>query len=339
MMVVAHNLLAMNGERMLGINSKKKASITEKLSSGYRINRSADDAAGLAISEKMRRQVRGLTQASQNIQDGVSFCQVADGYLNEVHDILHRITELAVKSENGTNSPEDRAYMDSEVQELKKELNRIFKTAEFNEIPIWDEPYMPEPALDPFREPDIQVYNETVAGGIPVCGGVEINDVRHTWEELGIAVENGRFPANQEVEFEDYTGERVYLKVKKGDDLSSVTRNYKWRAEDDGIYINNKLAATWDSIEGLKATNNAKGPYEFSYKNFDISFTVKEGDSLEDIKQGINGKVLDAYYTWDMSSPNVTTRNQAVDMTSKQTVKVSQLNKDIINLDYWVHAD
>jgi len=273
MMVVTHNLLSMNANRMLGINSKRKAGSTEKLSSGYRINRSADDAAGLAISEKMRRQIRGLTQASENVQDGISFCQVADGYLNEVHDIMHRMTELAVKSENGTNSSEDREYMDEEVQQLKKELNRIFKTASFNELKIWDEPYAPEPAIDPTKGPDIQVFNSGISGGMPVYGGVEINDVRHTWEELGIQIDGDRFQGDQTIEFEDsdYMGERVVLKVKDGDALSSVTRNYDWKAEDDGIYINNVRATTWSEL-GIQDTDNS-GSYTFSYHNFDISFS------------------------------------------------------------------
>ena len=107
-MVVQHNLTAMNSNRMLGLTTKTQAKSTEKLSSGYKINRAADDAAGLAISEKMRRQVRGLTQASANAQDGISAVQTAEGALNEVHDMLQRMNELAVKSANGTNQSEDK---------------------------------------------------------------------------------------------------------------------------------------------------------------------------------------------------------------------------------------
>ena len=108
-MVVKHNITAMNSNRMLGLTTSSQAKSTEKLSSGYKINRAADDAAGLAISEKMRRQVRGLTQASANAQDGISVVQTAEGALNEVHDMLQRINELAVKGENATQtSQEDR---------------------------------------------------------------------------------------------------------------------------------------------------------------------------------------------------------------------------------------
>ncbi len=132
-MVVKHNLTAMNSNRMLGITTKSQASSTEKLSSGYKVNRAADDAAGLAISEKMRRQVRGLTQASANAQDGISMVQTAEGALNEVHDMLQRINELAVKGENGTLTTEDRGYIDSEVQQLMSEIDRVASTTTFNE--------------------------------------------------------------------------------------------------------------------------------------------------------------------------------------------------------------
>lgn len=110
-MIAVHNMLAMNANRMLAITDKKRTSSSEKLSSGYRINRSADDAAGLAISEKMRRQIRGLTQASLNVQDGISLVQVADGAMNEVADMLLRGTELCVKAANGTLTEEDREYI------------------------------------------------------------------------------------------------------------------------------------------------------------------------------------------------------------------------------------
>ncbi len=130
----------MNAGRMYNITTDKKRKSTEKLSSGYRVNRAADDAAGLSISEKMRRQVRGLNRAAANIQDGISYCQVADGALNEVHDILNRMTTLAVQAANGTNNDSDRAYLDQEVQHLKKECSRIFKETSFNERLIWDSP-------------------------------------------------------------------------------------------------------------------------------------------------------------------------------------------------------
>jgi len=132
-MVVQHNLMAQNSNRMLGLTTNSLSKSTEKLSSGYKINRAADDAAGLAISEKMRRQVRGLTQASANAQDGISAVQTAEGALNEVHDMLQRMNELAIKAANGTQTSVDRSFINSEVQALKSEINRVSSTTTFNE--------------------------------------------------------------------------------------------------------------------------------------------------------------------------------------------------------------
>ena len=137
-MVVQHNLRAMNSNRMLGLTSASQSKSTEKLSSGYKINRAADDAAGLAISEKMRRQVRGLTQASANAQDGISMVQTAEGALNEVHDMLQRMNELAVKSANGTNTQDDREYIQKEVTALQSEIDRVASTTTFNEQKLMD---------------------------------------------------------------------------------------------------------------------------------------------------------------------------------------------------------
>ncbi len=132
-MVVQHNLTAMNSNRMLGVTTGTQAKSTEKLSSGYKINRAADDAAGLSISEKMRKQIRGLTQASSNAQDGISAVQTAEGALNEVQDMLQRMNELAVKAANGTNSEDDRNYIQDEVNQLIKEIDRVSTTTKFNE--------------------------------------------------------------------------------------------------------------------------------------------------------------------------------------------------------------
>ena len=132
-MVVQHNLTAMNANRMLGLTTSSQAKSTEKLSSGYRINRAADDAAGLSISEKMRKQIRGLDQASTNAEDGVSCVQTAEGALTEVQDMLQRMNELAVQAANGTNAESDRAYIQSEIDALVTEIDRVAETTKFNE--------------------------------------------------------------------------------------------------------------------------------------------------------------------------------------------------------------
>lgn len=135
-MVVQHNLTAANTNRQLGITTNGLQKSTEKLSSGYKINRAADDAAGLSISEKMRNQIRGLNKASDNAQDGISLVQTAEGALNEVHSMLQRMSELAVQASNGTNASQDRIALDNEVQQLKTEINRVATTTQFNQMDI-----------------------------------------------------------------------------------------------------------------------------------------------------------------------------------------------------------
>ncbi len=137
-MVIKHNITAMNANRMFNLTSANQARSTEKLSSGYKINRAADDAAGLSISEKMRRQVRGLTQASANAADGISCVQTAEGALNEVHDMLQRMGELAVKGANGTLTSVDRDYIKMEVRQLMSEIDRVQSTTTFNEQNLLD---------------------------------------------------------------------------------------------------------------------------------------------------------------------------------------------------------
>lgn len=154
-MVVQHNLRAMNSNRMLGLTNASQAKSTEKLSSGYKINRAADDAAGLAISEKMRRQVRGLTQASLNAQDGISCVQTAEGALNEVHDMLQRMNELSVKAANNTNADEDLGYIQDEITQLITEIDRVATTTTFNEKSLLD---------GSFKNVNLQVGAESAAG-------------------------------------------------------------------------------------------------------------------------------------------------------------------------------
>ena len=137
-MVVQHNLTAMNTQRQLNITTGTQAKVTEQLSSGYKINRAADDAAGLTISEKMRSQIRGLSQASANAEDGISCVQTAEGALAEVHDMLQRMNELAVKSANGTNTSADRIAIQKEVNALVSEINRVSQSSQFNTLNLLD---------------------------------------------------------------------------------------------------------------------------------------------------------------------------------------------------------
>ena len=181
-MVVQHNLRAMNSNRMLGLTTASQAKSTEKLSSGYKVNRAADDAAGLAISEKMRRQIRGLTQASANAQDGISCVQTAEGALNEVHDMLQRMNELAVKAANGTNQSEDRDYIQSEVDALIDEIDRVAATTTFNEKMLLDGTFNEELQVGAEKDGDNQIsvsIDGMNAAGLKV-NGLQVDGANNT---------------------------------------------------------------------------------------------------------------------------------------------------------------
>lgn len=153
-MVIQHNLTALNANRNLNIVTGRQQKNTEKLSSGYKINRAADDAAGLSISEKMRRQIRGLTQASLNTRDGISFVQSAEGALDEVHNLLQRCNELAVKAANDTNTAEDREDIFAEIKQLNSEIDRIARDSQFNEMNMFDSSHASSETKNARRMPD-----------------------------------------------------------------------------------------------------------------------------------------------------------------------------------------
>ena len=165
-MIVKHNITAMNSNRMLGLTTSSQAKSTEKLSSGYKINRAADDAAGLSISEKMRRQVRGLTQAAANAQDGISVVQTAEGALNEVEDMLQRMNELAVKGENGTLTTTERSSIQAEIKQLMSEVDRVQSTTTFNEMNLLDGKFIKglQVGAEAGQHIDISIRNMSMAG-------------------------------------------------------------------------------------------------------------------------------------------------------------------------------
>lgn len=165
-MVVQHNLTAANTNRQLGITTSGLQKSTEKLSSGYKINRAADDAAGLSISEKMRNQIRGLNKASDNAQDGISLVQTAEGALNEVHSMLQRMSELAVQAANDTNQTVDKNALEAEVTQLQTEIGRVGSTTQFNKMNILD---------GTFTAKNLQVganANQTISVSISALTGV-----------------------------------------------------------------------------------------------------------------------------------------------------------------------
>ena len=206
-MVVQHNLTAMNSNRMLGVTTSAQAKSTEKLSSGYKINRAADDAAGLSISEKMRKQIRGLTQASSNAQDGISAVQTAEGALNEVQDMLQRMNELAVKAANGTNSEDDRNYIQDEVNQLIKEIDRVSTTTKFNETYL-------------LKGDDTVKFTAPGAAAVKVTDGTDGNtNATIEFSVAGIKTEGGKSDATFNV-----LGKNYSVRVEEDDTNETVAK-------------------------------------------------------------------------------------------------------------------
>ena len=213
-MVVQHNLTAMNSNRMLGLTTTSQAKSTEKLSSGYKINRAADDAAGLSISEKMRKQIRGLTQASSNAQDGISAVQTAEGALNEVQDMLQRMNELAVKSANGTNSATDRSYIQDEITQLTTEIDRVSETTKFNDM------YLLKGDTSTTKTVDFYKSGYAVADGTKLY--LEGSKTELTGTDLANAIAKGEklYTADADGTQDDTT------LAKKGTDYAYITKMY-----------------------------------------------------------------------------------------------------------------
>ena len=247
-MVVQHNLTAMNSNRMLGVTTSKQAKSTEKLSSGYKINRAADDAAGLSISEKMRKQIRGLTQASSNAQDGISAVQTAEGALNEVQDMLQRMNELAVKAANGTNSEDDRNYIQDEVNQLIKEIDRVSTTTKFNETYL----------LKGDDAAKATVAGTTVAKGVD---GDATKEPTFTINFTGIkAPTEGKSDVTINISGKSYsvTVEKGDDATKIGDKIASAINNNKIVDDTAGEYeaTNNAGTITLKGSKKAKATTN-----------------------------------------------------------------------------------
>ncbi len=177
-MIINHNLGAMNAQRNMGINSSAASKSMEKLSSGLKINRAGDDAAGLSISEKMRAQIRGLDKASTNAEDGISLIQTAEGALNETHSILQRMRELSVQSSNDTNTDDDRTAIQEEINQLTSEIDRIATTTEFNTKTLLDGSFSGKLQIGANSSQDMDIsIGVMTSNGLGLTGGVQLNKV------------------------------------------------------------------------------------------------------------------------------------------------------------------
>ncbi len=292
-MLIQHNLLAMNAARQYNITTTNKAKSAEKLSSGYRINRAADDAASLTISETMRRQIRGLNQAADNIQDGISYVQVADGALEEVDEMLQRMNELAVQARNDTNSDEDRAAIDSEIQELKNELIRVFGTTSFNDRLIWEGDPEKKVQVGTKPEPTIR-YNS----------GSRYIDTNNTNKE-----------------FLPYSG------INLAADDTGVTAS--WTGYDGNVYTTSKI--DWDTLESNGYSfklddyfpDTLKDSSGNPYFTHTIGFSPNSSSTREDIINAVNSTSIS---TSKSSSFNARFENASESVQSTPGVSVSITN-------------
>lgn len=302
-MIISHNLTAMNAQREYQITTGEKAKRAERLSSGFKIGRAADDAAGLCISEKMRHQIRGLNQGLDNIKEGVGYCQIADGALHEVHDMLQRMNELAIKAANGTNSSDGREGIDREIQHLKTEMDRICETTKYNEEYL----FKGEEEPDTYHEvydlqfsgypDDIYIYNDSydAATGTATYGGIAWQGKRYAWSAISPGMYNaatGMFqPGSYTLKAED--GTRLKLTCEAGSKPPQVTREFEAAAGYEGIHINGELIG-WEHVRTasgrpLNKDDIANEPYYFSYHGFTASFTPEMGDEFFDVVQKITG--------------------------------------------------
>ncbi len=281
-MVVQHNLKAMNANRMLNINTNASARSTEKLSSGYRVNRAADDAAGLAISEKMRKQIRGLTQGSRNAEDGISCVQTAEGALAEVQDMLQRMNELCVQAANGTNSMTDRQYIQDEIDQLVIEMDRIAETTKFNETYLLKgDENLPTDL--------VHTINYLVDDEIDPTGTSLVQN------------ENGK-----KVKVDYDSTENVYVvssEIKNSNSSSPETADVITKGSDYTKYLSNATTVGKSSSVTAYGANAAY----VAFKNTDLTADERKttgGDLTKDAKGKIFHKTKDTYI-FDTNSKNV----------------------------------
>lgn len=292
-MVIRHNMLALYSSRQLGVNNKKLKTNMEKLSSGYKINRAADDAAGLAISEKMRRQIRGLNQGTENMQDGISWVQIGDGAMEEIADILHRMTELSVKGANGTLSASDREAIDEEIQHLKVEINRINETTKFNDMRIFSTDNSSQEEIPEFTikgltgDPDdLDIFNATYDYDTRTVtyGGILFHGNRISWDAIdsNMVYDDGGTQRFREGiwEYTDAQNRTLIFSAKEGDEVPAITRRFNITAEVTGLNIDGELIR-WSDIrnetgEAVSDTGYVNGTWTAAYNGMTLSFEIKK---------------------------------------------------------------
>ena len=302
-MVVQHNLQAMNANRMLGVTQNTVSGSTEKLSSGYKINRAADDAAGLSISEKMRKQIRGLSKASANAEDGISSVQTAEGALQEVTDMLQRMNELVVQATNGTNSITDRQYIQDEIDQLVTEVDRVAETTKFNETYLLKGDGTKE-TTKVYTANYAITYSENMGTVTKTASGGATGEVKYKIDYIGD--DNLYVVKSEEMEKPGETPTSADF-ITKGEDVTKYLFDAK-------LDVNGKIENTLSYDGNYAIFKNAKLPDAgaFTYANGQITITDTDkyaffyDTETNTITKMDSGKDLSKYLDVEINGGNMT---------------------------------
>ncbi len=298
MQVIAHNLVSMFTDRQLSSITKNKSKSAEKLSSGYRINRAADDAAGLLISEKMRYQIRGLDRGSKNTEEGISFIQVADGAMQEIHAMVQRIRELSVQASNDTNSLLDKQCINEEVKHIRNEINRVCIDTEFNSQPVFENAPV-SVGIDGVPE-DLQIFDATYNDrtGQVTYGGLVFHGERISWDRIDPDMVEIDSAGKQIFTGGDYTyttdtGAKLQFSCNEGEAVPKISRIIYFSADSNGVKIDGEHFS-WNRIkdeEGNRLSDQTihEGIWSLNYEGCKLTFRVGSNvNTISDMAEAIN---------------------------------------------------
>ncbi len=341
MNVLANNLSALGANRQLGIQTKDLEKSARKLSSGFQINKAADNAAGLKISEKMRSQIRGLERGERNTTEGISWIQVTDGAMSEMQDMLQRLVELSIQAANDTNNVEDRFAIDQEITEIKKELNRISLETEFNRQKVFDNSSTMMYISSDTPPNDLLIFNSSYDSltGKATYGGFVFHGERILWDQVDPGMVQIDASGKQIFKGGNYTytnpatGHKFQFTCKDGDEVPVITRTLNISANGSGIVIDG-MQMSWSQLKdeddrSFGIGNMHGGSWHIDYMGTTIDFfTPDTVDSTSDMIDTINkmhdGKVK---YTWQITT--VGSENEtAVKSSVMQNLRVSQALAD-----------
>lgn len=353
-MIIAHNLAAMNAQRQFNIVGTEKKKSTEKLASGYRINRAADDAAGLSISEKMRSQIRGLMRGSENTQDGVSFVQIADGALNEATEMMQRMNELCVKAANGTNSESDRKAINEEIQQLKAEIKRVGITTKFNETPVFEDCDFATMNVSG-KVKSIGVYNATYddATGDVTYGGFLFDGERVSWDKVKpgmvyTGADGKQHFKDGEYAWQSSNGAKFSIRCVDDCEVPQFVRTMDIDAVDAGLSFDGTVYP-WSELKDeygvpIGSGNFHSGDWHLNCDGLLFNITLgMEVNSYSDVQKAID-KCIGKGFSYETGAYIDSVNEKAVDanmpsggvVITNASAAAQTLGNDI---KYYVHAD